>query len=56
MKTVVPNIVITAMSVTYFLLAVQAEPVTRVLGFIFGSILAIAIMRQVFIQAKGGEE
>ena len=56
MKTIVPNLVITAMSVTYFLLAIQAETVTRVLGFIFGSILALAIIRQIFIQAKEGEE
>ena len=56
MKTVIPNVFITAMAVTYFLLAVQAEPITRVLGFIFGAILTIAILRQIFIQAKGEEE
>lgn len=55
MKTAVPNLVITAMAVTFFLLAVQAEPITKTLGFIFGAVLSLALIRQIFVQAKGEE-
>jgi uncharacterized membrane protein required for colicin V production len=37
-----------AMSVTFFLLAIQAEIVTRVLGFIFGGLLALAFVASFF--------
>jgi hypothetical protein len=33
-----------AMSVTFILLALQAEPVTATLGFIFGGLLALAFV------------
>jgi hypothetical protein len=55
MVAVFSNIVVTAMSVTFFLLATQAEPVTATLGYVFGAILAMALIRQVLIQAKIGD-
>jgi hypothetical protein len=50
MKTVFANVLVLSMSVTYFLLAYQAEPVTRTLGIIFGSILALALIVSVIKQ------
>ena len=38
------NFLILAMSVTYFLLAMQAETVTAVLGYVFGVLLALAFI------------
>lgn len=55
MKMVIANILIALMAVTYILLAVQAEPVTAVLGYSFGAILFLALIRQVVAQAKEGE-
>jgi hypothetical protein len=52
MKHVVANLLVLAMSVTYFLLAVQAEIVTKTFGFIFGSLLALALLVQVTKQGK----
>ena len=56
MKMVIANILVALMAVTYILLAVQAEPVTAVLGYIFGAILFPALIRQVVAQAQEGEE
>ena len=52
MNAFVPNVFVAAMSVTFFLLAVQAEPFTATLGYVFGGILALALIRQVWAQAK----
>ena len=38
------HLLVLAMSVTFILLALQAEAVTRVLGFTFGVLLAIAFV------------
>lgn len=56
MKMVIANILVALMAVTYILLAVQAEPVTAVLGYSFGVILFLGLIRQVVAQAKEGEE
>lgn len=34
----------TALSALYFLLAVQAEPVTQTLGYIAGGLLAVSVI------------
>jgi hypothetical protein len=52
MKNIVANVLVLAMSVTYFLLAVQAEIITKTFGFIFGSLLALALLVQVTKQGK----
>ncbi len=52
MKNVILNLLILSMSVTYFLLAVQAEIVTKIFGFIFGSVMALSLIAQVIKQAK----
>ena len=52
MQKIFTNIVVLLMSVTYFLLAIQAEIVTKVLGFIFGGLLALALLRATFEQAR----
>jgi hypothetical protein len=44
------------MAVTYFLLAIQAEIVTKTLGFVFGSILTMALLRATFQQAMGNKQ
>lgn len=56
MKMVIANVLVALMAVTYILLAVQAEPVTAVLGYVFGAILFLAMIRQVVAQAKGGDD
>lgn len=53
---VIANIIIAGMAVTYILLAVQAEPVTATLGYIFGVILFMALIRQVVAQAREEED
>jgi len=55
MTAIFSNIVVALMSVTFFLLAVQAEPVTAILGYVFGGILALALIRQVVAQSKEDE-
>lgn len=52
MKTIVANLLLLAMSVTYFLLAYQAETITGVLGYIFGTLLFLALIMSTFTQAK----
>lgn len=42
----VSTIVVAAMSVTFFLLAFQAEPVTAVFGYVFGTVLFLAVLNQ----------
>jgi uncharacterized membrane protein required for colicin V production len=56
MKTIFTNGILLLMSVTYFLLAVQAETITKVLGFIFGSLLAFALVRATWVQAAGDKD
>lgn len=52
MRFIFTNIVVLLMSVTYFLLAIQAETVTKVLGFIFGGLLALALVRATIEQVR----
>ena len=52
MTNVFANIIVALMSVTYFLLAAQAEPVTKTLGYVFGVVLAIALISATIKQAK----
>lgn len=40
------NVVVFAMSVTFILLALQAEPVTATFGYIWGILLFIALLTQ----------
>lgn len=54
MKAIMTNLVVLAMSVTYFLLAIQAEIVTKVLGFTFGGLLALALIRATMDQMRSG--
>jgi len=42
----IANVLIFMMSVTFFLLAFQAEPFTAAAGYIFGSLLFIALIAQ----------
>jgi uncharacterized membrane protein required for colicin V production len=42
------NLLVLSMSTTFILLALQAEIITRVLGFIFGGMLAIAFVLSYF--------
>ena len=46
------NVVVFAMSVTFILLAFQAEPITATLGYVFGGLLFIALLHQVKGQKK----
>ena len=46
------NVVVFAMSVTFILLAMQAEPITATLGYVFGGLLFIALLHQVRGQKK----
>lgn len=43
---IVSVIVVAAMSITFFLLAFQAEPVTAVLGYVWGTVLSLAVINQ----------
>lgn len=52
MRGIFTNIVVLLMSVTYFLLAIQAETVTKVMGFIFGGLLALALIRATIEQVR----
>ena len=52
MNVIVPNLVITTMAVVYILLAVQAEPVTKTLGFTFGGFLFVAMIAQIMARGK----
>lgn len=47
------NIVISAMAVTFILLAVQAEPVTAFFGYLFGFVLFLAVIRQTMSSTRG---
>ena len=55
MAFIISNVTVTMMAVTFFLLAIQAEPFTAVLGFLFGAILSLAVIRQTIISAKGND-
>ena len=52
---IVSNIVIFAMSMTFILLALQAEPVTATLGWIFGILLFISLIYQFTRRGNAGE-
>lgn len=52
MTFTIANILITLMAVTFFLLASQAEPFTATLGFIFGAVLFLAVIRQTMQQGR----
>lgn len=56
MQKIFTNLVVLLMSVTYFLLAIQAEIVTKVLGFIFGGLLALALIRATIQQVMRRED
>jgi hypothetical protein len=43
----IANVVVFAMSVTFIVLAMQAEPITATLGYVFGGLLFIALIHQV---------
>lgn len=51
MKIVISNLIGVLMSVTFFLLAFQAEPVTKTLGIIFGALIAISLIVRISAQA-----
>lgn len=46
MATILANIVVMLMSATFVLLAVQAEPFTATLGYLFAGVLFLAVVRQ----------
>lgn len=52
MNFAVANMTITAMAVTFVLLAVQAEPFTRTLGFVWAGVLFLAVIRQTLISRR----
>lgn len=52
MRIVLSNLVVVGMAATYFLLAVQAEPVTATFGYIFGGILSLSLIAQTVKQAQ----
>jgi uncharacterized membrane protein required for colicin V production len=52
MRGIFTNLVVMLMAVTYFLLAIQAETVTKVLGFIFGGLLTLALIRATIEQVR----
>lgn len=56
MKSVGTNIIVLLMAVTYILLAIQAEIVTAILGYVFGSLMALALLRQTWLQSQKGDE
>ena len=55
MNFVIANVFVTAMAVTFFLLAVQAEPFTATLGFVFGGVLSLTVIRQTIVSARGND-
>ena len=55
MKAIMTNLIVLSMSVTYFLLAIQAEIVTKVLGFTFGGLLALALIRATIDQMRSDD-
>ena len=52
MKVVISNLVILLMAVTYILLAMQAEIVTAVLGYVFGGMMLLALLRNTWLQTR----
>lgn len=46
MKKILAPVIPLAMAATYILLAVQAEPVTATLGYIFSGLLVVAVIVQ----------
>jgi len=56
MSFVTANIAITAMAVTFILLAVQAEPFTKTLGFVWAGVLFLAVIRQTLASQRRDED
>lgn len=52
MKVVISNLVILLMAVTYILLAMQAEIVTAVFGYVFGGMMLLALLRNTWLQTR----
>jgi hypothetical protein len=50
------NIIVLVMITTYILLAVQAEPVTATLGYVFAGLLLMALIRQTRTSGKDHED
>lgn len=46
MKQIMSLLLVVAMAATYVLLAVQAEPVTATLGYVFAVLLTLAVIAQ----------
>jgi len=46
------SLLVLAMSVTFYLLAMQAEIVTAVLGYIFGTLLVLAFISTFFKKSE----
>jgi len=44
LKTTINYLFLLTMAVTYGLLAMQAEPITATLGWIFGALIAISVI------------
>lgn len=49
------NVVVFAMSVTFILLALQAEPITATLGWVFGILLFISLIHQFTRRGNAGK-
>jgi hypothetical protein len=56
MRVVISNIIILLMAVTYILLAMQAEIVTAVLGYVFGGIMLLALLRNTWLQTREADD
>jgi len=56
MKAVISNLIILLMAVTYILLAMQAEIVTAVLGYVFGGMMLLALLRNTWLQTREGDD
>jgi hypothetical protein len=53
MKKILTNLIMVGMAVTFFLLAVQAEPVTAFLGYSFGAIFVLALISSTISDLRG---
>lgn len=56
MNFVTANIAITAMAVTFVLLAIQAEPITATFGYVWAGVLFLAVIRQTLASQKENED
>lgn len=53
---IMTNIFVLAMITTYILLAVQAEPITAIFGYIFAGMLTLALIRQTIAQGREDDD